>query len=64
MKFNVTSDMTINNIKNIAIKHFYGDDKSRSPTNFRLVHTSEFKWLIDDHSVINEKVNENGKTIC
>lgn len=56
--------MTINNIKNIAIKHFYGDDKSRSPINFRLVHTSEFKWLIDDHSVINEKVNENGKTIC
>ncbi|XP_050580412.1 ubiquitin-associated domain-containing protein 1 isoform X1 [Bombus affinis] len=59
MKFNVTSDMTINNIKIIAIKHFYGDDKSRSPTNFRLVHTSEFKWLIDDLSVINEKVNEN-----
>ncbi|XP_017759980.1 PREDICTED: ubiquitin-associated domain-containing protein 1 [Eufriesea mexicana] len=59
MNFNVTLDMTINQIKNIVIKHFYSDDISKNPVNFRLVHLSKFKWLIDDYSITDEKINEN-----
>lgn len=61
--FNITSDMTINAIKNIAIKHFYGDDTLRNPSDFRLIHSTKFKCLIDNYNIINENINENGKIL-
>ncbi|XP_017789594.1 PREDICTED: ubiquitin-associated domain-containing protein 1-like [Habropoda laboriosa] len=57
--FNITPDMTINKIKNIVIKHFYGDDESKKLIKFRLIHTFKFKWLIDDYSVTDEEINKN-----
>lgn len=62
--FNVTSDMTVNTVKTIAIKHFYDDDISKKPTNFRLIHTSKFMQLLDDHKITCVEIHENGKIIC
>ncbi|KAK9305900.1 hypothetical protein QLX08_003263 [Tetragonisca angustula] len=57
--FNVTSDMTVNTVKTIAIKHFYDDDISKNPTNFRLIHTSKFMQLLDDHKITCVEIDEN-----
>ncbi|XP_043790072.1 ubiquitin-associated domain-containing protein 1 isoform X2 [Apis laboriosa] len=57
--FNITSDMTINAIKNIAIKYFYGDNTSRNPSDFRLIHSTKFKCLLDNYNITNENINEN-----
>ncbi|CAK9833128.1 Ubiquitin-associated domain-containing protein 1 [Anthophora retusa] len=57
--FNITPDMTISKIKNIVITHFYGEDKTKELIKFRLVHTSKFKWLIDDYNATDEEINKN-----
>ncbi|CAD1473344.1 unnamed protein product, partial [Heterotrigona itama] len=57
--FSVTSDMTVSTVKNIAIKHFYDDDVSKNPTDFRLIHTSKFMQLLDDHKITCVEIHEN-----
>ncbi|CAK9814065.1 hypothetical protein ANTPLA_LOCUS8054 [Anthophora plagiata] len=51
--------MTISKIKNIVITHFYGENKTKELIKFRLIHTSKFKWLIDDYNATNEEINKN-----
>ncbi|KAF3420537.1 hypothetical protein E2986_06444 [Frieseomelitta varia] len=57
--FSVTSDMTVGTVKTIAIKHFYDDDISKNPINFRLIHTSKFMQLLDDHKITCVEIHEN-----
>ncbi|CAL7948159.1 unnamed protein product [Xylocopa violacea] len=57
--FTVTSDMSINKVKAIAMKYFYNNDTSRNIINFRLVQSSKFKWLIDDSTLTDEQIYEN-----
>ncbi|XP_026668799.1 ubiquitin-associated domain-containing protein 1 [Ceratina calcarata] len=60
---NVTSDMTINKIKNTGLKHFYSDNASRNSANYRLIHTSKFTELTDSNSVSDEKISQNDELL-
>lgn len=62
--FGVMSDMTVSTVKNIAIKRFYDNDVSKNPAFFRLIHTSKFMQLLDDHKITCVEIHENGKIIC
>lgn len=59
----VNSDFTIEKIKMIVIKHFYGHDAAKTSSQFRLIHLSKFKQLTDRCSVNDEEINEHGKTL-
>lgn len=57
----VRADFTVKKIKEIAMKHFYGQDISKSISNFRLIHSSKFKQLIDDKDINDQEIDEHGK---
>lgn len=53
-------DFTVENIKKIALMHFYGQDIAKSISRYRLVHSSKFKQLVDKNYVDDEDINEYG----
>lgn len=59
ISFSVTSDMTVSTVKTIALNHFYDDEISKNPANFRLIHTSKFIQLLDDHKITCVEIHEN-----
>lgn len=56
----VTPDLTIEKIKAIVMKHFYAHGTTKMPSQFRLVHSSKFKQLVDGNSVNDEGIREHG----
>lgn len=48
------------NIKKIAVVHFYGQDTTKSISNYRLVHSTKFVQLKDENYVSDEDINEYG----
>lgn len=60
MDVTVKPDSTVENIKKTALMHFYGQDTTKSISRYRLVHSSKFKQLADEHYVDDEDINEYG----
>ncbi|XP_066603420.1 ubiquitin-associated domain-containing protein 1 [Prorops nasuta] len=60
---NITPDFTIEKIKAIAIKHFYNGDASKIVSQFRLIHSSKYKQLIDDRNIADEDINADDELI-
>lgn len=56
----VKPDSTVENIKKMAMIHFYGQDTTKPISRYRLVHSSKFKQLVDEHYVDDEDINEYG----
>lgn len=54
----VKPDFTIENIKKIAMIHFYGQDTTKPISHYRLIHSSKFKQLVDEHFIDDEDINE------
>ncbi|XP_043262528.1 ubiquitin-associated domain-containing protein 1 [Colletes gigas] len=54
----VKPSFTIGEIKTIAINHFYGHDTAKMLLQFRLIHSSKFTQLVDDHNINDEKINK------
>lgn len=54
----VKPDFTIARVKEIAIKHFYAQDNSKQASQYRLIHSSKFKQLLDDSTIKDEEVCE------
>lgn len=40
--------------------HFYGEDTTKPISRYRLVHSSKFKQLVDEHYVDDEDINQSG----
>ncbi|XP_076669804.1 kip1 ubiquitination-promoting complex subunit 2 isoform X1 [Andrena cerasifolii] len=59
----VTPDLTIEKIKAIVMKHFYDHDTTKMLSQFRLVHPSKFRQLVDGNSVNDEGIREHDKLI-
>ncbi|XP_031845622.1 kip1 ubiquitination-promoting complex subunit 2 isoform X3 [Nomia melanderi] len=55
----VKPDFTIEKTKTMVMKHLYGNDKTKIPSKFRLIHSSKFKQLIDSNSINDEQINEH-----
>ncbi|KZC11611.1 Ubiquitin-associated domain-containing protein 1 [Dufourea novaeangliae] len=55
----VKPDFTIEKTKTIVIKHFYGHDKTKLPSQFHLIHSTKFKQLTDDNNIHDEQINEH-----
>lgn len=60
MNVTVKPNFTIENIKKIAVIHFYGQDTTKPVSCYRLVHSSKFKQLLDENYVDDENINEYG----
>lgn len=54
----VKPNFTVENIKKIAVVHFYGQDTTKPISRYRLVHSSKFKQLADENYVDDEGINE------
>ncbi|XP_053981647.1 ubiquitin-associated domain-containing protein 1 isoform X6 [Hylaeus volcanicus] len=52
-------DFTIEIIKTAAVNYFYSHDKTKLQLQFRLVHSSKFKQLVDDRNINDEEISEN-----
>lgn len=59
----VKPDFTIEKIKEIAMKHFYGQDIPKPISQFRLIHSSKFKQLIDDKNVNDQDIDEHDELL-
>lgn len=59
----VRTDFTVKKIKEMAMKHFYGQDISKSTSKYRLIHSSKFKQLIDDKNIDDEEIDEHDELI-
>lgn len=57
----VALDFTVEKVKSIATEHFYGHDKNKPASKFRLVHATVLKSLADDKSLKDEDISESGK---
>ncbi|XP_050466826.1 ubiquitin-associated domain-containing protein 1 isoform X2 [Cataglyphis hispanica] len=58
MDMTVKPNFTIENVKKIAVIHFYGQDMTKSISRYRLVHSSKFKQLVDENYIDDEDINE------
>lgn len=58
----VTLDFTVEKVKSIATEHFYGHDKNKQASKFRLVHATVLKSLTDDKTLKDEEISESGKS--
>jgi len=56
----VKPDLTIENIKKLAIMHFYGEDINKPISYYRLIHSGNFKQLVDENHINDENINEYG----
>lgn len=63
MDVTVKPDFTIENVKKIAVIHFYGQDTTKPISCYRLVHSSKFKQLVDENYIDDEDINEYGNFI-
>ncbi|XP_018306539.1 ubiquitin-associated domain-containing protein 1 [Mycetomoellerius zeteki] len=54
----IKPNFTVENIKKIAVVHFYGQDTTKSISNYRLVHSIKFVQLKDENYVSDEDINE------
>ncbi|XP_018350544.1 PREDICTED: ubiquitin-associated domain-containing protein 1 [Trachymyrmex septentrionalis] len=54
----IKPNFTVENIKKIAVVHFYGQDTTKSISNYRLVHSTKFVQLKDETYVRDEDINE------
>ncbi|KYM84189.1 Ubiquitin-associated domain-containing protein 1 [Atta colombica] len=54
----IKPNFTVENIKKIAVVHFYGQDTTKSISNYRLVHSTKFVQLKDENYVSDEDINE------
>lgn len=61
--FNVTSDMTINKVKNTGLKHFYSGSASRNSANYRLIRASKLAELTDSCTLSDEKIGQNDELL-
>ncbi|XP_076242778.1 kip1 ubiquitination-promoting complex subunit 2 [Calliopsis andreniformis] len=59
----VKSDFTIERIKTIVMKHFYGNDSTKIPSQYRLIHSFKFKQLGDNSNVNDEEIKEHDELI-
>lgn len=59
----VKPHFTIQKVKTIVMKHFYGNDTSKIPSQYRLIHFLKFKQLVDDCSVTDEEIKEHGSIL-
>ncbi|XP_058792490.1 ubiquitin-associated domain-containing protein 1 isoform X2 [Phymastichus coffea] len=59
----VTMEYTIEKVKSIAIEHFYGHDKSKTPSQYRLVHGTLLKALTDEMSLNQEEISESDELL-
>lgn len=59
----VRPDFTIEKIKEMAMKHFYGQDIPKPSSQFRLIHSSKFKQLIDAKNVDDQEIYEGDELI-
>lgn len=59
----VKPDFTVENVKKIAVIHFYGQDTTKPISRYRLVHSSKFKQLVDENYIDDEDINEYGNSI-
>lgn len=58
MDVTVKPNFTVENIKKIAVVHFYGQDTTKPVSRYRLAHSSKFKQLADENCVADEDINE------
>lgn len=54
----VKPDFTVENIKKLAVMHFYGEDMSKPISYYRLIHSAKCKQLIDENSAYDADINE------
>lgn len=54
----IKPDFTVENIKKIAMLHFYGQDTNKPISRYRLVHSSKFKQLVDEQYIDDADINE------
>ncbi|XP_012270240.1 ubiquitin-associated domain-containing protein 1 [Orussus abietinus] len=52
----VKPDITIEKLKSLATKHFYGHDTSRSLNHYRLIHVTRSERLDDDRKISEEDI--------
>nr|XP_033326390.1 ubiquitin-associated domain-containing protein 1 isoform X2 [Megalopta genalis] len=55
----VKPNFTIEKVKTLAMKQLYGNDKTKVPSQFRLIHSSKFQKLVDGNNINDEQVKEN-----
>ncbi|XP_076296138.1 kip1 ubiquitination-promoting complex subunit 2 [Lasioglossum baleicum] len=55
----VQPNLTIEKIKTLAMKQLYGNDKTKEPSQFRLVHLSKFKQLSNGNNISDEEIRQN-----
>lgn len=56
----VKPNFTVENVKKIAVIHFYGQNTTKPISRYRLVHSSKFKQLVDENYIDDEDINEYG----
>lgn len=54
----VKPNFTVENVKKIAVIHFYGQNTTKPISRYRLVHSSKFKQLVDENYIDDEDINE------
>ncbi|XP_032455431.1 ubiquitin-associated domain-containing protein 1 isoform X2 [Nasonia vitripennis] len=59
----VTLDFTVDKVKSIATEHFYGHDKTRPASQFRLVHATMLKPLTDEKNLGEEEISESDELL-
>lgn len=55
----VEPHFSIERVKTIALKHFYGDDAFFMPSEVHLIHSSKFKQLADVSDINDEEISEH-----
>lgn len=63
MEILVKSDFTIEKVKSIATKHFYGQDTSKRIFDFRLIHMTKYKQLYNDRKIEDEDIKESDELL-
>ncbi|XP_020288199.1 ubiquitin-associated domain-containing protein 1 isoform X2 [Pseudomyrmex gracilis] len=54
----VKPNFTIENLKKIAVMHFYGQEVNKSSSCYSLVHSSKCRRLVDSNYIDDEEINE------
>ncbi|KAL7302773.1 hypothetical protein TKK_0004816 [Trichogramma kaykai] len=55
----VSTDFTFEQVKTLAIEHFYGHDKQHPAKNYRLVHATQLKPLLDEKKLSEELISDS-----
>lgn len=53
-------DFTVDKLKSIALKHFYGDEGVKSSAKYYLVHVSKCTKLTGEHTVKDAEISNAG----